>query len=425
MAINVTLGQTSTLNNQSILTQNNANSATIQTALVDALSRSGGLPNNMNSALDMNSNPIINVPFASLPNEPVVLAQITGTNLPLGFPTLVGDVTGTVNTSTGQVPTTVVKVDGVSYPANPSTNTVPVVTSSNTITYEAVPGSAIATNTVTNTNLAQMSAHTYKGNNTGSTTNSIDVTNTQLTADLNQFTPTLQGLVPGSGGGTANFLRADGTWTSPGSLPAPTVQRFTTGTSQTYTPTGGTIRVKVRMVGGGGGGGAGITNAGAAGTDTSFGSWTAIHGNGGGAGAGGSFIAGGSGGTGGVNGTGTLIARFSGASGFGSVNSAGSAVSGAGGATPFGGGGAVAVENGTSVAGGVGQANTGSGGGGAASSGNGIGGGGGAGEYVEFQVTSIGATTYTVGTGGNGGAAGGAAGGNGAAGIIIIEEFAY
>ncbi len=80
------------------------------------------------------------------------------------------------------------------------------------------PGSAaatIATNTVTNSNLAQMAAHTYKGNNTASTANAIDVTNTQLTADLNQFTSSLQGVVPGSGGGSTNFLRADGTWAVP------------------------------------------------------------------------------------------------------------------------------------------------------------------------------------------------------------------
>ena len=38
---------------------------------------------------------------------------------------------------------------------------------------------------------------------------------TQVTADLNPFTSSLQGVVPSSGGGTSNFLRADGTWTSP------------------------------------------------------------------------------------------------------------------------------------------------------------------------------------------------------------------
>jgi hypothetical protein len=41
------------------------------------------------------------------------------------------------------------------------------------------------------------------------------MTSTQATAVLNLFTSTLQGLVPASGGGTTNFLRADGTWAPP------------------------------------------------------------------------------------------------------------------------------------------------------------------------------------------------------------------
>lgn len=41
------------------------------------------------------------------------------------------------------------------------------------------------------------------------------LTGTQVTALLNLFTSSLKGLVPASGGGTANFLRADGTWISP------------------------------------------------------------------------------------------------------------------------------------------------------------------------------------------------------------------
>ena len=41
------------------------------------------------------------------------------------------------------------------------------------------------------------------------------LTNTQLTALINPFTSILSGAVPLSGGGTTNFLRADGTWVSP------------------------------------------------------------------------------------------------------------------------------------------------------------------------------------------------------------------
>lgn len=199
---------------------------------------------------------------------------------------------------------------------------------------------------------------------------------------------------------------------------SPTVQTFTTGTALTYTPSAGMVRIKVRMCAGGGGGAAGVTNSGSNGTDTSFGTWTAIHG-GGGAPANG---AGGTGGTGGVNGTGTLVGRFAGANGITGTSGTSSNSTGAsGGSNPFGGAGGT-----TTVAGLAGQTNTGAGGGGGFASGNGVGGGGGAGEYVEFWMTAaqVGASqTYTVGGGGNGGLAGGNAGGNGAAGVIIIEEF--
>lgn len=43
----------------------------------------------------------------------------------------------------------VVNVNAVAYPAAPSTNTVPVVTGSNVVTYEAVPNAALANNSVT------------------------------------------------------------------------------------------------------------------------------------------------------------------------------------------------------------------------------------------------------------------------------------
>ena len=230
------------------------------------------------------------------------------------------------------------------------------------------------------------------------------------------------GLVPdpGSTPGSGKFLREDATFaqvaysqvTGTPALTTPTYQSFTTG-SASYTPTSGNvIRIKVRMCGGGGGGGAQATNNGANGTDTSFGSWTAIHGTGGSAVAG----AVGTGGIGGVNGTGTLIVRFTGGSGGG----AGVTLGGIGGVNPFGGGGG---NGGINLPGISAAANTGAGGGGGGAAIGVTGGsGGGAGEYVEFVVPSPGTISYTVGVGGNGGAAGGQAGGNGASGIILIEE---
>ena len=56
-----------------------------------------------------------------------------------------------------------------------------------------------------------------KGNSAGSATNIIAIggSATTITSLLNLFTSALKGLVPSSGGGTTNFLRADGTWIAP------------------------------------------------------------------------------------------------------------------------------------------------------------------------------------------------------------------
>ena len=79
--------------------------------------------------------------------------------------------------------------------------------------YGSIP-LTISLNAVSNAKLAQMAAHTYKGNNTGSTANALNLTAAQVTADLNVFSSTLQGLVPPSGGGSTSFLRSDGVWAS-------------------------------------------------------------------------------------------------------------------------------------------------------------------------------------------------------------------
>lgn len=73
----------------------------------------------------------------------------------------------------------------------------------------------IANNAVTNAKLAQAATLTLKGNNTGSTANVADLTVAQVNAILPLFTSSLNGLTPASGGGSANFLRADGTWAAP------------------------------------------------------------------------------------------------------------------------------------------------------------------------------------------------------------------
>lgn len=69
---------------------------------------------------------------------------------------------------------------------------------------------------ITLARMANLAANSILGNNTGSAATPLALTGTQITAMLDNFTSTLKGLVPLSGGGTTNFLRADGTWAAPG-----------------------------------------------------------------------------------------------------------------------------------------------------------------------------------------------------------------
>jgi len=74
---------------------------------------------------------------------------------------------------------------------------------------------AIGTNKVTNAMLAQIATGTFHGRVTAGTGNIETLTGTQATTLLDTFTSSLKGLAPASGGGTTNFLRADGTWAAP------------------------------------------------------------------------------------------------------------------------------------------------------------------------------------------------------------------
>lgn len=224
---------------------------------------------------------------------------------------------------------------------------------------------------------------------------------------------------------------ATGRVTSITSGAAPTFTSLTTPGSGTYTPPAGVVRIKVRMGGAGGGGGG--TGNGVGGSDggiggtSNLGSWTAIGGQGGtlgGVSTGGGY---GCGGTGGANGTGSLIVRLAGScggSGWVAGNTGGASVSpsygGIGASGPFGGGtsgGGAGIAPAAPMAGG-------NGGGGQMVSNQHAGGGGGVGEYVEFQVTSPGSLSYTVGAPGTAGnTAGTNAGSISGPGIILIEEF--
>lgn len=74
----------------------------------------------------------------------------------------------------------------------------------------------VANDAVTNAKLANVATATIKGRTAAGTGDPEDLTGAQATTLLDTFTSALKGLVPASGGGTTNFLRADGTWAAPG-----------------------------------------------------------------------------------------------------------------------------------------------------------------------------------------------------------------
>lgn len=75
----------------------------------------------------------------------------------------------------------------------------------------------IDTGAVGNAKLANMPSGTFKGRLAGSAGEPQDITPAQAASLLPPFSAAMQGLAPASGGGTINFLRADGTWAAPAS----------------------------------------------------------------------------------------------------------------------------------------------------------------------------------------------------------------
>ena len=220
-------------------------------------------------------------------------------------------------------------------------------------------------------------------------------------------------------------------------LKAPTVSRFTSGSS-TYTVPSGVFYLKVRMIGGGGGGagswgGSKLPSApgsGGNGGNTTFGAslLTATGGDGATATAGGD-VGGAQGGAVTINSPAITIVGLKGGSGCSGsdAQAASTYLAGAHGAsTIFSSGGAGGQGNATGFAA---IANTGAGGGGGGTGSTGINGaGGGAGGYIEALITSPSSSySVSVGAGGAGGTAGngGFAGGAGGSGVIIIEEYYY
>lgn len=88
-------------------------------------------------------------------------------------------------------------------------------TSSSSLAWGTVGTSGLSNNAVTNAILADMPTNRIKGRISSGTGDPEDLTMPEVTSMLHQFNTANQGVVPGSGGGTSNFLRADGTWAAP------------------------------------------------------------------------------------------------------------------------------------------------------------------------------------------------------------------
>ncbi|QDK39398.1 hypothetical protein [Bdellovibrio sp. NC01] len=153
---------------------------------------------------------------------------------------LTGDVTAN---GPGSVAATVTKVNGVAYGTSPATNTVPVVTGANTITYQQLPNAALANSSITIgttainlgassttlSGLTSVTANTFAAGSAGATSGSVDIANGNASGALVSVknnsatsaynfnlpaTAGTSGYVLTSGGGGSNAM----TWTQLGPL---------------------------------------------------------------------------------------------------------------------------------------------------------------------------------------------------------------
>ena len=104
--------------------------------------------------------------------------------------------------------------------ASVTANTAKVTNATHTGDATGSTALTIANNAVTLAKFQDIATSSFLGRITAATGDPEVLTGTQATTLLNVFTSSLKGLAPASGGGTTNFLRADGTFAAPpGSAP--------------------------------------------------------------------------------------------------------------------------------------------------------------------------------------------------------------
>lgn len=231
----------------------NTNSAIIETAFDNTLSRDGTAPNQMEANLDMNSNQILNLPAPLTVDSPVRLIDVTtnptiiipptgtsghvvgyldGNNTYSGTSTFTNSISGVNESLSGTLGVTGLATLGSANVTGNATVTGTLgVTGVATFTSPPV----LPANSIANASLGIMGANTAKGSIAGGTP--ADLSKTQLTTLINPFTTSLSGAVPASGGGTSNFLRADGTFTQPPASGMVLLNTLTASSSATLSDT--------------------------------------------------------------------------------------------------------------------------------------------------------------------------------------------
>jgi hypothetical protein len=157
-------------------------------------------------AADMAANTIKANPTAALadPQDFAVVAE-----------SVVGRTSGNFQNITSSVQSALIRGAGSMFWATAAADQVMRRSGSGDLGFGTLVTNNIGDNQVTFPKIEDIATARILGRVTAGAGDIEELTGTQATTLLDNFTSALKGLAPASGGGTANFLRADGTWTAP------------------------------------------------------------------------------------------------------------------------------------------------------------------------------------------------------------------
>lgn len=144
-----------------------------------------------------------------------VMEELTGTQATTLLDAFTSGLKGLAPASGGGT-TNYLRADG-SWTAPPGAGDVTDIVTTSPMAIGTTQGATCSSGSCT---VALRAANTSRifGRVTAGAGNAEELTGTQATTLLDAFTSGLKGLAPASGGGTTNFLRADGTWAAPAGL---------------------------------------------------------------------------------------------------------------------------------------------------------------------------------------------------------------